>query len=297
MRKIILACLCVFSINIYADNSKPDYIYHYWDLKASEKRDEYQYRLLELALEKTIRTHGKYELTKNNEKYTSLRSKRELEHGETINIIALPTPTWPAQDADAKTAFTIKKPLLRGLLGYRKLVVRRTDLQKFENINSAAELQHLIAGQGRDWEDVNIYRYNNYTVLDNADYFNLFAMLAAGRFDYIPLSVIEIDDIMTRFSKYSKDFVVVPNLIIYYPFPVIYNVSVRHPELVDRLAQGLDIAQADDSFKRLFESYFGDELASLKVQNLKVFILKSPNVPSGLGLDKPILIHDYKVMQ
>lgn len=297
MRTIILACLCMLSFSIYADDKKIDYVYHYWDLRASDKRDEYQYRLLELALGKTIRTHGKYELTKNNEKYTSLRSHRELERGEAINIIALPTPSWPAQDGDTNAPFTVKKPLLNGLLGYRKLVVRRSDLQKFEHINSVAELQRLVAGQGRDWEDVNIYRYNNFTVVDNADYFNLFAMLAAGRFDYIPLSVIEVDNIMVRFAKYSKDFVVVPNLIIYYPFPVLYTISSRHPELVERLTQGLNSAQADNSFNQLFESFFGDDLTTLKVQNLKVFILKSPKVPTSLGLDKPVLLHNYKVMQ
>jgi ABC-type amino acid transport substrate-binding protein len=296
MRNIIFACLCILSFSIYADD-KTEYTYHYWDLKASEKRDDYQFRLLDLALKKTISSYGKYELTKNNEKYTSLRSRRELERGEVINIIALPTPTWPSSETESKAPITIKKPLLRGLLGYRKLVIRSSDLQKFERINSVAELQHLAAGQGRDWEDINIYRRNNYTVIDNADYFNLFAMLAAGRFDYIPLSVIEIDDIMARFSKYSKDFVVIPNFIIYYPFPVLYNISAHHPELVSRLAEGLEITHADGSFKQLFESYFADELEKLKAQNLKVFILKNPNVPNNLGLDKPVLLSDYKIMQ
>ena len=296
MRNIIFICLCLVSFCVYADNKKPDYIYHYWDLKASEKRDEYQFRLLELALQKTVSKYGKYELTKNNEKYTSLRSRRELARGETINIIALPTPTSPPKALEPQASI-IKKPLLRGLLGYRKLVVRRSDLQKFENINSVAELQHLAAGQGRDWEDINIYRLNNYSVVDNADYFNLFAMLAAGRFDYIPLSVIEVDDIMVRFSQYSKEFVVVPNLIIYYPFPVLYNISERHPELVARLEQGLDLAQADGSFNKLFETYFAKELDKLSAQKLKVFILKSPEVPYSLGLDKPVLLHDYQIVQ
>jgi len=294
---IFFVCLCILSFNSHADAKKIDYTYHYWDLKASEKRDDYQFRLLELALKKTVASHGQFELTKNNEKYTSLRSRRELERGEVINIIALPTPIWPNSVADGKSPFTIKKPLLRGLLGYRKLVIRSSDLPKFERINSVAELQHLSAGQGRDWEDINIYRRNNYTVVDNADYFNLFAMLASGRFDYIPLSVIEIDDMMARFSRYSKDFVVVPNIIIYYPFPVLYNISVHHPELVARLDEGLDIAQADGSFKQLFESYFAGEQEKLKAQNLKLFVLKNPNIPGNLGLDKPVLVHDYKIMQ
>lgn len=297
MKKYAFLLLLFFCNGLLAATAQSPMIYHYWDLKASDKRDEYQYRLLELVLQKTISSHGKYVLTKNNEKYTSLRSRRELERGEVINVIALPTPTWKPKNADQQAHFIIKKPLLRGLLGYRKLVVRREDLPKFQKINSVAELQHLSAGQGRDWEDINIYRYNNYSVVDNADYFNLFAMLAAGRFDYIPLSVIEIDDIMARFSKYSKDFAVVPNLIIYYPFPVLFNVSVRHPELVDRLNKGLELTQADGSFKELFESYFANELEKLKTQNLKVFILKSPEVPYSLGLDKPVLLHDYQTIQ
>jgi ABC-type amino acid transport substrate-binding protein len=294
MRNIIFSCLFILSFNIYADDKKPDYVYHYWDLKASEKRDDYQFHLLELALKKTLASYGKYELTKSNEKYTSLRSVRELKRGEVINIIALPTPT---EEAEPEAPFTIKKPLLSGLLGYRKLVVRRSDLQKFERINSVAELQRLAAGQGRDWKDIDIYRRNNYTVVDNADYLNLFAMLAARRFDYIPLSAIEIDDMMVRFSNYAKDFVVVPNLIIYYPFPVLYNISAHHPELVERLNQGLEMAQADGSFKQLFESYFANELVKFKAQHLKVFILKSPNTPNSLGLDKPVLLHGYQIMQ
>lgn len=297
MQNIIIVCLLVLSANLYADTQKPNYTYHYWDLQASEKRDEYQFRLLELALQKTTPSYGPYQLTKDNEKYTSMRSGRELERGEIINVIALPTPTWKADAAAPTAPYTIKKPLLRGLLGYRKLVVRRSDLSKFEQINSVKELQNLVGGQGRDWEDINIYRYNHYKVADHADYFNLFAMLAAGRFDYIALSVIETDDIMGRFEKYAKDFVVVPNLIIYYPFPVLYNISVHHPELVERLDKGLEIAQADGSFNQLFEKYFAAELEKLKTPNQKVFILKSPNVPKSLGLEKPHLLDDYKVMQ
>ncbi len=297
MKNIALLVLLYVCQSLVANAAQDSMTYHYWDLKASDIRDEYQFRLLELALQKTVSSHGDFELTKNNEKLTSLRSRRELDRGDVINVIALPTPTWQPTTINPQAPFVIKKPLLRGLLGYRKLVVRKSDLPKFQAITSAAQLQHLAAGQGRDWEDINIYRFNNYSVVDNADYFNLFAMLAAGRFDYIPLSVIEIDDIMERFSKYSKDFVVVPNIIIYYPFPVLFNISAKHPELVSRLNQGLDIAQADGSFKMLFESYFSKELEKLKATNLKVFILRSPEVPYSLGLDKPILLHDYQVIQ
>ncbi len=285
----LLVVACLGGPDLWADDTQ--YVYKYWDLGASQKRDEYQFLLLRLALEKTKPAFGSYELHKNNERYTSLRSTRELERGEIVNIIALPTPIWKTEAASEERSLTIRKPLLRGLLGYRKLLVRRADLPKFEKIKTQNELRQLVAGQGRDWEDLNVYKYNNFKVLDNADYYNLFAMLAAGRFDYIPLSVIEIDDMLARSSKYTDEFAVVPNLIIYYPFPVLYNLSVRHPELVGRLAKGLDMAEADGSLKQLFEKYFSEDVKKLRSGKLKIAVLKIPGSTS-LGLDTPVLLKD-----
>jgi hypothetical protein len=297
MGKYILACLLIFSLGSYAETSPRDYTYRYWDLGASKKRDEYQFMLLRLALEKTTPSYGKYKLIKNDEKYTSMRSTRELERGISVNVTAFPMPVLGIKDHGYSTApITIKKPLLHGLLGYRKLVIRRSDLSKFEKISSTAELQHLAAGQGRDWEDINVYRYNHFKVVDNADYFNLFAMLAAGRFDYIPLSVIEIDDIMTSFPKYANDFTVVPNLIIYYPFPVLFNISGHQPELAERLSKGLDLVSEDGSLDQLFQKYFSDELQKIKADNLKAIILTSPSIPESLGLSSPSLLKKYTTM-
>ena len=293
MQKLITALVLSLSLSLtaHADSKTNIAVYRYWDFGASQKRDEYQFVLLHLALDKSAQTYGKYELYKTDEPYNAPRSIRELERGDTINIIATPRINNP------KTTFTIKKQLFNGLLGYRKLIVRRSDLKKFKQIHSAKELQNLAAGQARDWEDVNIYRYNNYKVVDIADFFSLFPMLAAKRFDYIPLSVVEVDDIMARFPKYAEDFAVVPNLIIYYPFPVRFNISAQHPELVERLAKGMEIAQADGSMRDLFEKYFVDEMAKLRLKNLKVFILKNPKELNSPELDKPDLLPEYSAMK
>lgn len=290
-------CQCLLSLSANAGEKKTEYIYHYWDLRASEKRDAYQYQLLNLALQKTLPTHGKYVLTKNNERFTSLRSRRELERGELINVVAFAARKQQPSANETYSSLVITRPLLRGLLGYRKLIVRRNDLPKFLHISSAAELQQLSAGQGRDWHDIDIYKYNNYSVVDSADYFNLFAMLASGRFDYIPLSAIEIEDNLARFAKYSQEFVVVPNLMIYYPFTVYYNLSARQPKLRDRLEEGLSRAEADGSLQQLFERYFSKELEKLRAEHVKVFVLKNPEIASSLGLDKPILLQHYQIIQ
>jgi len=275
----------------FAQGAAEPMVYRYWDLGASEKRDQYQFELLRLALEKTRGTYGDYQLIRVDQKITSLRASREVSRGEIINIEA--APNWTTESADSLLGrakrIAIKTPLLHGLLGYRRLVVRHSDLEKFNQLKDEAALRALIAGQGKDWEDIFIYQANGYKVNDEADYYNLFAMLVAKRFDYIPLSIVEVDNFVAKFSKFSNDVAVVPHLLIYYPFPVLFQVSINHPELAKRLETGLSKAEQDGSMDRLFESYFKKELTTLRNDKNRIFVLKNERVPRDLQLKEPVL--------
>jgi hypothetical protein len=114
--------------------------YRYWDLGASSKRDNYQRKLLELALEKSSVIYGSYAIIKVNGQFTSVRATREVSRGEIINIEASPykpvaIPGTPYSDVNL---ITIDKPILKNLLGYRQLVVRKDKLNEFYNISEAA---------------------------------------------------------------------------------------------------------------------------------------------------------------
>lgn len=269
--------------------------YKYWDLGASKKRDQYQFELLKLALEKTRSTYGDYRVIRVDQKITSLRASREVSRGEMINIEA--APNWTTESTDSQIGrekrIAIKIPLLHGLLGYRRLVVRHNDLEKFTHLKNAFELKALVAGQGKDWEDAFVYKANGYKVNDEADYYNLFAMLVAKRFDYIPLSIVEVDNFIQQFGKYSNDVTIVPHVLIYYPFPVLFQVSIHHPELAKRLEQGLSIAEKDGSMNQLFELYFKEELAKLHSKPNRVFVLENRRVPRELQLQEPLLIDNH----
>jgi hypothetical protein len=284
---ILLILFCPF-----AKGAAAPMVYRYWDLGASEKRDQYQFELLRLALEKTRGTYGDYQLIRVTQKITSLRASREVSRGEFINIEA--APNWTTESADSLIGrakrIAIKIPLLHGLLGYRRLVVRHSDLEKFNQLKDEAALRALVAGQGKDWEDVFIYQANGYKVNDEADYYNLFAMLVAKRFDYIPLSIVEVDNFVAKFSKFSNDVAVVPHILIYYPFPVLFQVSINKPELARRLEIGLSKAEQDGSMDRLFESYFQKELAILRNESNRIFVLENERVPRELQLKEPMLI-------
>jgi hypothetical protein len=254
--------------------------YRYWDLGASPKRDIFQYTLLKLILDKTVSEFGPYRLIKNEENFTPSRAAREIGRGEIINIEATPhrLTTGKMQEVAKNQFIMVGPPLIKGLLGYRRLIVREEDLVKFSNINSQQALRNLIAGQGRDWADIDIYRHNGYQVSAHATLNNLFAMLMAKRFDYIPLGVIEADNLLKQYSKESDHLAIVPSLLIYYPFPVHFNVSINRPELAARIEKGVMLTQADGSLNELFERFFGAEVELLKKQGSKVFYLNNPEI-------------------
>ncbi len=282
----------VFALSFAGEVIATPMIYRYWDLGASPTRDTYQFELLRLALERTRKSHGDYELIRVDQKLTSLRASREVSRGELINIEA--TPNWTTESVPSEIRrdkrIAIKIPLLEGLLGYRRLVIRKADVEKFAAITRAEELQALVAGQGRDWEDIFIYRNNGFKVNAEADYYNLFAMLVAGRFDYLPLSTVEVDNFIQKFGMYSEDVVVAPGILIYYPFPVLFQLSKNTPELAERVNVGLTEAKRDGSMKNLFEHYFAEDLKKLRDSNMRVFVLKNHRVPEYLRLDEPLLV-------
>ncbi|MEN0036661.1 MAG: transporter substrate-binding domain-containing protein [Cellvibrio sp.] len=291
MKIFLLIVLLLFGSVAVADGSPM--IYRYWDLGISAKRDQYQFELLRLALDKTRATHGEYQLIRADQKIAAIRASREVSHGELINIEA--TPDWATEVAPSALRndkrIAVKIPLMHNLLGYRRLVIRKSDVQKFEAITQPSQLKKLVAGQGRDWEDSFIYRANGYSVNSQADYYNLFSMLVAGRFDYIPLGVMEVDDFLKQFGKHSFDVTIAPNILIYYPFPVLFQVSIKHPELAERVEKGLAVAKQDGSMQRLFDSYFSNDVKKLRSSKNRVFILENKRVPVELRMDEPVLIN------
>lgn len=293
-RMFIIAGAIIFFIGAHsfaADDGSP-MVYRYWDLKASQNRDQYQFELLKLALEKTRSTYGDYELIQVDRKITSLRASREVSRGKIMNIEAAPNWTTDTVPSELRKAqrIAVKIPILQGLLGYRRLVIRKNDVEKFNRITSATQLQQLVAGQGKDWEDVFIYRANGYAVNDEADYYNLFAMLVAGRFDYIPLSALEAEDFVRKFGQYSHDVMIAPDILIYYPFPVLFQTSMHHPRLAERVEKGLIQARNDGSMNKLFRAHFSADISKLRTTKNRIFILENKRVPTELRLAEPMLI-------
>ena len=291
---LLIPLMAIVAVPGYAnDRDKDAMVYRYWDWGITPQRDDYQVAILKLALEKTRSTHGDYKIERKLETLSRSRAHRAIAQGEFLNIHASPLrPLLTEQDRreQMEESIPVKIPLMKSLLGYRSLIIRRRDYEQFSEITDAAKLKSLVAGQGRGWTDISIYEHNKYQVRGDAEYFTLFSMLLAGRFDYIPLSVIEVNGALSRFEQYSDSLMVLPDLMLYYPLPTLFHVSARHPALADRLEHGLTQARQDGSLDRLFEQHFSEQVQHMKSARLRVFVLENPGVPTEMGLDQPLLL-------
>lgn len=258
--------------------------YRYWDWGQTAKRDDYQFAVLHLALGKTTPQFGAYKLTRVVRNYSTLRMRRELHLGDAINVNAGP---WrpPSQDGPLERSIVVDVPILNNLLGMRSLLVRTEDLDKFRGVASAAALKALTAGQGRNWVEVEMYRRDGYRIVDSGHVNTLVPMLANKRFDYLPLSVIEIDSVLASYPQYAGKLAAAPGILLAYPLPVVFHVSPRHPQLASRLQHGLRMAQKDGSLDALLLRFFSDEIGAAR-RARHVFKVPNPMPPPELVQDQ-----------
>ncbi len=291
MKKVFLILLLSFSGNLLANTTQEGMVYRYWDWGKTPKRDDYQISALRLALEKTQSEYGAFTIVRHKEDFTTSRVRREVNRGEIVNTQAGP---WRPLETDinklSERSLRVEISILRGLLGYRQLIIRKTDEQLFKKITSAEALKTLVAGQARGWQDVDIFRFNGYRVDDSANLSTLFSMLNSKRFDYFPMSIAEAPSALKANPEYSQGFMIVPNIIIYYPLPIIFYVSESQPQLAERLRKGLIMAEKDGSLDKLFKQFFADDIAQVKKQNPRCFVLENPYIPEHLKQRKPILL-------
>ena len=260
--------------------------FRYWDWGATPKRDDYQFALLTLALDKTVKDYGPYQLTRVVRSYSTSRLRREINRGDVVNVHAGP---WrPLETSDGKLperSLRVNVPIFKDLLGYRKLLIRRDDLDRFKGLRQADDLKALVVGQANGWVDVEIYRHNGYRVNDIANPATLFDMLAKKRFDYIPISLMDAETVLDSRPELAGQLLLLPDITIYFPLPIIFYVNIHEPRLAERLEAGLNLARQDGSFERLFRSSFAHELQLMRDGSLK-FVLTNSLVPRELAEEK-----------
>lgn len=181
----------------------------------------------------------------------------------------------------------IRVPLFKGLIGWRLLMVRQEDRDRFANISSLEPLRELKTVQGHDWPDSDILQENGLPVIRTPHWEGMFKMLYAGRVDYFPRSVVEVWHEQKTFSELN--LVVDPHVALVYPSAYYFFVHQDNAPLANAIERGLLLAIEDGSFDRVLMAHFGDSLEKARLNERTIIRLRNPLITPQTPLDRPEL--------
>lgn len=181
----------------------------------------------------------------------------------------------------------IRIPLFKGLLGYRSLVIRKQDQQRFATIKTRTDLAQYTAGQGEDWPDTTTLRSNQLPVIEGTTHDNLYKMLVAHRFDYFPRGITEIEEEAELIKHH--DVMVEPHLILYYPTAMYFFVHPDNDDLAQRLEQGLTRLIERGDYDKLFYALprVQTALAEFNADKYIILNLINPDISANTTIYPP----------
>ncbi len=212
-----------------------------------QDHDDYYYsHLLELALTKTVPTHGPFKLSFVPVMPITNRLLREIERGR-IDV------TWMPHSQNLRyNIVPIPIRLLKNLSDYRVFLIRTEDQERFSAVKSLTDLRKLKGGIGSHWPDRQVMEENGLPLVLSMSYFNLFKMLKSHRFDYFSRGIYQVRIEVETYA--SQGIALESSLFLRYENPVYFYVRKDNKALMERIEQGLKIALADGSFNELFSS-------------------------------------------
>ncbi|MDC0664301.1 hypothetical protein [Marinobacter sp. SS21] len=237
------------------------------------------YALVKLAMEATPE-YGPFRIHRSVEMVQG-RALRELarEESQVLDIATVATSV-----EREKELLAIPIPIDGGLLGFRVCVVMKDQVQRFEGINSIAELsaRGLKIGQGLHWPDSTVLQVNGIEVITHSRFETLFLMLKNRRFDCFARGVSEV--MFDLALANDPNLVIEPSLLITYPMLSYFFVGPDDHETAQRLQLGMERAIQDGRFSRYLGTYFGHAVEALNLSERTILVLDNPYL-SGDSMD------------
>ncbi|PCK08290.1 MAG: hypothetical protein COA42_09890 [Alteromonadaceae bacterium] len=241
----------------------------------------YQREVIKLLLDNTRAEYGNYRLIDGNRGLPPERMRQSVGLGADTHLGLLSINLLNDTNTDKNTpapATKIQVPILNGILGLRKLIIRSSDQERFKQIRSKKDFLAFTPGQGLSWPDIDVYKHANINVVTSLTYSHLTPMLQQGRFDYLPLSIIETDAAISGVKR-SRPKITSANLhYIMYNAPVYMYVSNDHPILVKRIKKAINNVIASGELEALFLARFSQFIDQISPDSAYVWVLDNPMV-------------------
>ena len=239
-----------------------------------DQRSEYYYDLLELALMKTVDQYGAYELVPATGSYTQREGLIAMRKGA-VDVVHTMT------SGPREMVFRpVRVPLLKGLIGYRLLMVQEGKENILAGNPTEAGARSLTYLQGADWPDTEILKKNDFEVITREEYRDLIPALKNGEASAFPRSVLEIFNEIEK----TEGVAIERRIALQYPTAMYFFTNKTNKELADRIETGLNMAIRDGSFNEIFARYYSEDLEKAKLDGRTIIELNNPLLPEDTPL-------------
>lgn len=240
----------------------------------SEELQAYQVELLNIVLRLSEAEFGAYRLLVDERKLSDSRWRIGISKGDIHSSFKSFLPS--SGDEGVELSYLLY-PFAKSLLGFRRLIIRKEDVDKFAQVKGLSDLTKFRVGQGRFWPDTWIYNEAGMHVVPGESLDELFPMLKKKRFDFLPLSVLEVDDFFAKKTE-LRELTIAENISIFYPIPVYLVVAKSAPNIEARYTAGLSKLYSPDSrhiVDELFMRHF--QVALHLPQDSQTLVIKLDN--------------------
>ncbi len=235
-------------------------------------KEDYYLELVDTALKTTEATYGAYRIDYSEELLSTALRRELVLKGDKMNIDRIAGFNKKALLRGG--VIKVSVPLLRGFMGYRIPLIRRSDQARFDAVTSVADLRKLALGLCIGWEG-DIYQKDNFFVTETSNMMMLLEMLVARHIDFVPLGATEIENFYQVDNQPVNSLGPENRLLIYLPLPNYFYISPRYPELAKRLSAGLKQMEADGRLETIFDKYYAERLRNLHLSQRT--IIEVPN--------------------
>ena len=258
----------------------------FWNGNRSEIRQLYERDILEAVLKSTIKKYGDFSIKESFTEYSGTEESqafREKNHHLLVTIAG-------NQKFSDEEKMVILKPIAKNLLGYRILIIINKDIQKFKDVSDNQLLKKYAQGIPKTWSDAEIFRFNNFNVIEEGTFDDIFKRLSDGKFDYVTFGANEVLSVFeSRVSKF-KTLKIESNLLLFYPFPLVFYVNPSMPALAKRVAEGLQKITDSGELDAIFNNYYSDIVDVLQLDKRTLFVLTNPLIPKEFANLQPNLV-------
>jgi hypothetical protein len=238
---------------------------------ADDFRQYYYLEVMELALQKTLKSHGAYQLRVLPIGQNIKRALLSAKSGQYENYFVRQSVSYELLQEMAAVPF----PLDLGITGYRVAFTSEKIKQELMQIKTLAQLNQFSIIQGLGWMDTDILQANGFVVETGSSYKGMFHMVANNHLDLFTRGVNEFYQ-EWKSHQYIKKLTFDESIALYYPLPRFFFTAQKNRSATQRLYKGLVIAYHDGSLIKIWQKFYAQSVAFAQLENRLIFTLENP---------------------